>query len=214
MPDQRHRISPDTGANDEVRKSAAWDAYSDGLLAHAVPEAKWIHYAHPRCEPVLTGADYRRLGARFPEQFIGSKLSCANVMQLTEILIGSPELAHFVTDQTMGVGMMIGAKGCYSYWVNTLPSWHQRYMDACLAKDWVTVGACHKKLIEWELMHTQPLREVGHRHGIVGKARATLSDFLEDTGHTRPPYYPVPFELQREYKAAFDAYWAEEIAVE
>lgn len=180
-------------------------------LARAVPQATWVHYAHPRCGPALTGADYHRLGARFPEQFIGTKLGMADVMQLTEILINSPELAHFVTDPIMGVGMMLGAKGCYSYWVNTLPGWHLRYMDACLANDWATAAACHRKLIEWELMHVRPLREAGHQHGIIGKARAALTGFLEDAGQTRPPYYPIPAEQQRQLKAAFGAFWGKEI---
>jgi dihydrodipicolinate synthase/N-acetylneuraminate lyase len=183
-------------------------------LADASPEAKWVHYAHPRCGPEMTGADYRRLSTRHPEQFIGTKLSCQSVLRLTDILVGSPELAHFVTDPIMAVGMMIGAKGCYSYWFNTLPGWHRRYMDACLADDWVTAAACHRKLLGWELMHSRPLHEAGHRHGVIGKARAILTGFLEETGRTRPPYYPVSSEMQREYKVAFEAYWSNEIAAE
>ena len=183
-------------------------------LAHAVPQAKWIHYAHPRCGPALTGADYSRLSACFPDQLIGSKLGTADVMQLAEILIRSPELAHFVVDPTMAFGMMLGARGCYSYWVNTLPGWHRRYMGACQAGDWATAAACHKKLIEWELTHVRPLREVGYLHGIIGKARGTLAGFLEDTHQTRPPYYPIPPEMQQQFKAAFAAYWIEEIKAE
>jgi len=183
-------------------------------LAGAVPEARWIHYAHGRCGPALTGSDYARLAGRFPEQFIGSKLAEADLIRLTEILMRSPELAHFVTDPTMGVGIMFGAKGCYSYWVNTLPGWQRRYMDACLAGDWATAAACHKKLIEWELTCMQPLRDAGCRHGIIGKARGALTGFLEDSGITRPPYYPVGPEMQSRLQAAFDAYWSEELRAE
>jgi dihydrodipicolinate synthase/N-acetylneuraminate lyase len=132
-------------------------------------------------------------------------------VQLSEILLHSPELAHFATDPAMGVGMMLGARGCYSYWVNTLPRWHRRYMDACLAGDWATAAACHRKLIGWELKHIRPLREAGYLHGIVGKARAGLTGFLEDTGLTRPPYYPVDPGLIDQMSAAFKVYWAEEI---
>jgi len=183
-------------------------------LARAVPEARWVHYAHPRCGPALTGADYSRLAARFPVQFIGSKLGTVDLMQLGEVLIGSPELAHFMVDPNMAVGMMLGARGCYSYWVNTLPGWHRRYMDACVAGDWATAAACHKKLIAWELAHVRPLREAGHLHGIIGKARGALTGFLEDSGRTRPPYYPIPSELYQKFKAAFDSYWAAEVEAE
>jgi len=183
-------------------------------LARAVPEARWIHYAHPQCGPALTGVDYARLSARFPEQFVGTKLGMFDVMRLAEILIRSPELAHFVVDTTMAVGMMLGAKGCYSYWVNTLPGWHRTYMDACQQGDWSAAADYHKKLIEWELTHVRPLRDIGYLHGIIGKARGALTGFLEDNGRTRPPYYPIPPEKQKQFKVAFNVFWAEEIKAE
>lgn len=183
-------------------------------LARAVPEARWIHYAHPRCGPPMTGTDYARLARRFPEQLIGSKLSDRDILRLTEILMRSDGLAHFVTDPIMAPGMMLGAKGCCSYWFNTLPGWHRRYMDYCLAGDWAAAGACHKKLIEWELTHMQPIHAVGHNHGIIGKARGTLTAFLEDTGITKAPYTPVPAELQQQLEVAFRQYWAAEAAAE
>ncbi len=183
-------------------------------LAKAVPAARWIHYAHPRCGPPLTGADYARLVKQFPKQFIGTKLGTMQIMELTEILTRAPQLAHFAVDPFLAPAVMLGAKGCYSYWVNTLPRWHRRYVDACLRGDWEMATACHKKLIEWELTYVQLIRNVGHLHGIIGKTRGRLSGFLEDTGLTRAPYYPVSRELQDQLKAAFKRYWATEIAEE
>jgi len=89
-----------------------------------------------------------------------------------------------------------------------------RIKAACLTNDWVTAAACHKKLIAWELTHVKPLREAGYLHGIIGKARAALTGFLEDTGRTRPPYYPIQPDLRRTFQASFDAYRSEEIRVE
>jgi 4-hydroxy-tetrahydrodipicolinate synthase len=183
-------------------------------LAQAVPEGRWIHYAHPRCGPQLTGKDYARLARRFPEQLIGTKLSDRDVVRLTEILVRAPELAHLVTDPIMAPGMMLGARGCCSYWVNTLPRWHRRYMDCCLAGDWTAAAGCYQKLLQWELTHLQAIVAAGHNHGIIGKAQGALTGFLEDTGITRPPYGPVPPDLQRQLKAAFDQYWEPEIADE
>lgn len=183
-------------------------------LAQAVPDARWIHYAHPQCGPPLTGADYARLAERFPEQLIGTKLSERDILRLTEILMRSPELAHFVTDPILAPGMMLGAKGCYSYWVNTMPSWHRRYMEACLSGDWATADVCHKRLIEFELAHVQPIVEAGHSHGIIGKARGALTPFLEETGITKAPYTPVSHELWEQLKIGFERYWAAEIESE
>lgn len=183
-------------------------------LARAVPHARWIHYAHPRCGPALTGTDYARLARRFPEQFIGSKLSDRDLLRLTEILARSGELAHFVTDPIMAPGMLLGARGCYSFWFNTMPGWHRRYMDRCLAGDWAAATACHKKLVDWELAHIQPLLAAGHNHGIIGKARGMLTSFLEETGTTRAPYGPVPADMRQRLKVAFDEYWADEVRAE
>ena len=183
-------------------------------LAEAVPEARWVHYAHPRCGPPLTGADYDHLAKLFPDQFIGSKLATSVIGELTEIMNNSGYLAHFTTDPSMAVAMMLGAKGCYSYWVNTLPQWHIQYMNACKDGNWDTATGYHKKLLDWESKHLRSIIEVGYRHGIVGKARATITGWLEDSGCTRAPYYPVSEQLQMELKRAFEEYWAPEIAEE
>jgi 4-hydroxy-tetrahydrodipicolinate synthase len=186
-----------------------WDA-----LARAVPDGRWIHYAHPNCGPALTGAEYARLAQRYPDNFIGTKLSERDVIRLTEILMRSTELAHLITDPIMAPGMMLGARGCCSYWVNTMPRWHRRYMDACLAGDWAAAVGYHKRLLEWELIHIKPLRDAGHNHGILGKARGALTHFLEETGITQPPYAPISDAHQQQLQAAFDRYWAADTAYE
>ena len=183
-------------------------------LAREVPQSRWIHYAHGRTAPALTSADYLRLASRFPENLIGTKLSWPEHGQLAEVILGSPDLSHFVVDPIMLPGMMLGARGCCSYWVNTLPRWQRRYMDACLSQRWDEARQFHDKLLKWELTHIAPLRAAGHFHGIISKARAALSEFLVDSGITQPPYYPVSKSMQAELKAAFGQYWAEELQAE
>lgn len=183
-------------------------------LARAVPEARWIHYAHPRCGPTLTGADYARLAKQFPKQLIGTKLGTVSIAEITEIITRSPQLAHFSVDPFLAPAALLGTRGNYSYWANTMPRWMRRYMDACLTGDWAAATACHRKLNEWEFTHIKPLRDAGHLHGIISKARAALTGFLEDSGLTRAPYYPVPEKAQRELKSAFEQFWAKELAEE
>ncbi len=185
-----------------------------GDLAEAVPEARWIHYAHSRCGPVLTGKDYSRLSKQYPDQFIGTKIPTLDVSALTEILANSEHLAHFICEYTILPGMLLGAKGCYSYWVNVLPRWHRAFFDACVNGQWETAARFHTKLIQWEQSAIQPLRDTGHKHGIIGKARAELTDWLEDTGSSRAPYYPVSKDLRDQMKEAFERYWADEIRQE
>ena len=184
-------------------------------LAIQVPKARWIHYAHSRSQPALTGKDYARLAQRFEDQLIGTKIAAAfDLFQLTEILANAPMLAHKVGDATLAVGAILGACGNCSYWANTLPGWSRRYMDACVAEDWCSAVACHKKLIRWEDEHVTPLLDAGHRHGIVGRALGELSGFLVAGCPTRAPYYPIPVQLQAQLQSAFDVFWKDEIRQE
>jgi hypothetical protein len=87
-------------------------------------------------------------------------------------------------------------------------------MDACLANRWDEARQYHAKLMTWEMTHIAQLRAAGHLHGIIGKARAALSEFLADSGYTQPPYYPISDAMRTELKRAFDQYWAEEVQAE
>ena len=58
------------------------------------------------------------------------------------------------------------------------------------------------------------LRRAGHSSGIVGKARAALSHFLEETGNTRAPYYPADPEMVQSLKVSFRTFWADELRSE
>lgn len=184
-------------------------------LATAVPTGRWIHYAHSRSQPVFTGSDYARLAAQFSENSIGSKIAAAfDVASLTEIMTNAPMLAHQVGDPTLAIGAMLGAKGSCSYWVNVLPAWTRRYMDACRNGQWAQAISYHKRLWQWELTYVAPLVRLGHRHAIVGKALRLLSGFLVEGDATRAPYYPIAAELQSRLKADFESYWANELAEE
>ncbi|MBI3852740.1 MAG: dihydrodipicolinate synthase family protein [Verrucomicrobia bacterium] len=176
-------------------------------LASAEPQARWIHYTHPKTGPSLTGKDYARLSRQFPDQLVGTKLTSSNLLELSDILGHAPDLAHFVCDTTMVVGMLLGAKGCYSYWINTLPQWHRTWFDACLKGNWSEAAERHKKLILWELNFIKKIREAGH----VVKARVALTGFLKDSGASKPPYYPLPEEEQEKLLRSFNEYWAEEL---
>ncbi|MCB9770853.1 MAG: dihydrodipicolinate synthase family protein [Candidatus Omnitrophica bacterium] len=186
-----------------------WRFWED--LASAVPEARWIHYNTPRGHRVFHGPDYARLAADFPEQFIGTKLPFNGLMEIVDCIESAPKVSHFMVEYTTVIGMMVGARGTYSYWANTLPHWTRRLTDLCWKKKWEEAMAMQKRLLVWENRHTKPLRDAGHLHGVIGKARGELSGFLEDTGCTRPPYYPVDEKLREEYQKAFKEYWKDEL---
>jgi 4-hydroxy-tetrahydrodipicolinate synthase len=176
-------------------------------LARAVPEGRWIHYNTPRGHRVLKGKDYARLAAQYPEQMIGSKIGSINLFDIVDCISSSPQLAHLTVDYMTVPAMMVGAAGTCSYWANTLPRWTRKMTDLCIQKEWEEAMGMQNFLLIWEARYVAPLREAGHLHGIVGKARGALTGFLEDSGYTKPPYYPVPENLMHELQEAFDVYW-------
>lgn len=183
-------------------------------LAKAEPTAQWIHYNTARSHLTLRGEDYEWVASNYPEQLIGTKLVSQSPYDLADCIQRTPHIAHFVTDFAAVTGYMAGARGCYSFWVNTLPRWTRELIDVCTEKDWERARVMLNKFLEWETRYMDPVFREGYLHGIIGKARAGLSGFLEDEGVTRAPYDPVPQETRARLQEAFDAFWKHEIEVE
>jgi dihydrodipicolinate synthase/N-acetylneuraminate lyase len=180
-------------------------------LAEAAPAARWVHYNTPRGHIVMNGRQYTELAADFPDQFVGTKLASQNLVDLCDVIGSTPHLAHFVTDFVTVPAMMLGARGTYSFWVNTLPQWQRRLVDLCQSRSWEAAMAMQSKFNRWEYENVNPLVRQGFLHGIVGKARAATSGFLEDDGYTRSPYQPVPVADVQALSQQFLQWWREEL---
>ncbi|MEK7752906.1 MAG: hypothetical protein AAB654_13375, partial [Acidobacteriota bacterium] len=179
-------------------------------LARGAPEARWIHYRTPRAHVLPFGADYASYHRNHPEQFIGTKLGTSDIAEITEIIVHAPALSHFAIDYCSVPAALAGARGVYSYWVNTLPAWTLETWRLCEQCCWQEAMRRQARLVRWESEHIQRLRQLGHLHAIVGKARVALSGFLLDRGHTRAPYYPADPAIIAELRREFDTFWAEE----
>lgn len=180
-------------------------------LAKAAPEARWIHYRTPRAHLMLSGKEYAEYQRTYSEQFIGTKLVTTDIAEITAIVSEAPALAHFVTDYVSVSAKLAGARGVYSYWVNTMPRWTLTTWKLCKEGRWQEAMERQRKLILWERGFIQRLRQQGHNHGVVGKARAALSGFLAGECVTRPPYYPIDPNMIKELKQAFVTFWAHEL---
>ncbi len=184
-------------------------------LATAVPAARWVYYAHPSCPPQLTGKELAELAREFPDQLIGTKIAAYGLAEMSDALLQAPMLAHFVGERNFLFASLLGAKGCYSYWVNIMPKWTRKYIDACRRQDYGLATAMYRRLCEFEARAMPDIIQRGYRYGIIGKARGPLRpDFLVDDGSTRAPYQPVPAPLVNELKARFDEFWPAELAEE
>lgn len=180
-------------------------------LAKAAPDARWIHYRTPRAHMLLSGIEYAHYQRRYPDQFIGTKLVTSDIAEISDIITHAPQLSHFVTDYCAVPAALAGARGVYSYWVNTLPDWTLRTWHLCEEGRWEEAMSRQSKLIRWETNFISRLRQLGHNHGIIGKARAALNGFLVDEGRTRPPYYSIEASVLEELKREFKTFWADEL---
>ncbi|MCC6682461.1 MAG: dihydrodipicolinate synthase family protein [Phycisphaeraceae bacterium] len=183
-------------------------------LAAAAPEARWVHYNTTRGHVVMGAPQYRWLADEFPQQFIGTKLATKNFHELSLVISTTPHVAHVLTDFTIVPGMMLGGRGTYSFWVNTLPRWQRRLLDLCRDKRWDEAMAMQVKFNNWEAQCVEPIVAQGYLHGIVGKIRVAASGFLEDAGYTRSPYQPAPAALAEQLACDFRQWWHEEAEAE
>lgn len=183
-------------------------------LARAVPAARWVYYAHPSCLPLLKGRELARLAEAFPEHLIGTKLNAYDLPDLTDVFLHAPGLAHFGGERNLFSAGPLGAVGCYSYWINSLPRWTRRFYAACLAGEMAQARELHLKLQRWETVHLAEARAQGYRYGVLSKAKGAVAGLLRDDGSTRAPYHPMPPELLERLRHDFQEYWREEQAAE
>ncbi len=183
-------------------------------LARAVPAARWVYYAHPSCQPLLKGRDLAKLAATFPENLIGTKLNAYDLPDLTDVFLHAPGLAHFGGERNLFSAGPLGAVGCYSYWINSLPRWTRTFYDACVSGNLPLARALHLKLQRWETVNLAEARALGYRYGVLGKAKGAAAGFLLDDGSTRPPYHSVPPEMLDRLRREFVEFWRDERAAE
>lgn len=183
-------------------------------LATAVPQARWVYYAHPNCPPQIKGRELAELAREFPDQLIGTKIAAYELADMSDVLLHAPMLAHFVGERNFLFASLLGAKGCYSYWVNIMPKWTRKYFEACRRQDYRLATEMYRRLCHFEAVAMPPILQQGYRHGVIGKARGPLRDFLVDDGSTRAPYQPVPPQLIGDLKARFEEFWRAELADE
>ncbi len=102
----------------------------------------------------------------------------------------APELSHFTGEHSMTPFMMFGAKGAYSWFVNFNPKYMLDWYEDIPAGRWEEARLRQERMNGFiQAMH--PLRGEGNLHGIVRKAMASVSPFLEGSANTRRPYLPV-----------------------
>ncbi len=172
-------------------------------VAQAVPE--WfalMHYNTPRVHNTQRGPDYAVLQDEVPG-LVGTKHVGADESEFQLIMDCAPHLSHFVLDRTMTPLMKLGSRGVNSWFANVNPRYVVEWYDDIVKQHWDDAERRHQRL-EALVEAKKLLVADGNLHGIVSKALAVASGFLEGTARTRKPYLPVPDEMVAQFRRTME----------
>ena len=146
-------------------------------LAEICPDVGIVHYNTAATGRFLTGRDYQLIESVAPN-LVGSKHTGGNVSSISEIVESTPELHHFVVDTQILPGVLLGAKGFYSFLVNLNPRFAVQMWDDCERGDWKELGR-KRRLVdglfrEWAgyiSLASPAIVKIGARLGIAPEIR-------------------------------------------
>lgn len=172
-----------------MTRDSMWRFWDD--VAAAVPD--WfalIHYNSLRCPNYLTGRDYAELAERIPN-LVGVKYVKSDFSEFLELVSHAPQLSVFVSEQVLAPFYRYGARGIYSWFANVNPRYLRDWYEELGAGQWSKAEQRQLRLHAFS-QASQPLREQGHLHAALNKARTAALPFLVSANRTRAPYLPVP----------------------
>jgi dihydrodipicolinate synthase/N-acetylneuraminate lyase len=152
-----------------------------------------VHYNTMRSKRVLAAPDYARIAGEVPA-LVGTKLVGGDLSALSAILIGVPELAHFVGETFIAPALMLGAKGTYSSIALMDPRLVTELYDACAGGRWVEAAALQRSLTTFVVEALHPLLAEGYWDAAIDKAMLAATGFLSCPPAVRSPYREVPAE--------------------
>lgn len=177
-------------------------------ISQAVPDLPLISYNVGRAKWYLYGEQYRKIIDVAPN-LIGIKWSGADspelsMDRLTEAIAITPELAHFVGDDSnMLAAMRFGVQGCYSSWVLMNPELTIKRFTLAEEGRWEEAEAVHQQMAG-PVSYIEEMCEefgLGMKDPVVDKGSAAVPGFLTGHQRTRPPYMGWPDEAVQEMRA-------------
>jgi dihydrodipicolinate synthase/N-acetylneuraminate lyase len=160
------------------------------------PEMPLVHYNTPRARHDYTPEEYRQILDVAPNM-VGTKFARTDIDLLAGLIRDVPELAHFVNEYIFPFGMMLGARGSYSFLADMNPQYALEWYQMCLDGRWGEAVSRLKRVLDWRARIMKPLYTERYFHAPNDKTKAATSDFLPPSLSTRAPYYmPDPEMIQ------------------
>lgn len=98
------------------------------------PDCEFLHYNLQRTGRIITGAEYGRFAAQYPN-LVATKNSTTDKQRLHALLIESPQLQHFITEVGFGEAAMMGECGLLISVANTNLALGRAYFEAGCRRD-------------------------------------------------------------------------------
>jgi dihydrodipicolinate synthase/N-acetylneuraminate lyase len=121
------------------------------------------------------------------ENFKSAKTGGGTWLDFYELITGSPDLVHFVTEPAFKYCFPLGKVGLIPSSNYLFPNYTRRYFDAVTSGDHALAQECHLKLVRFFSATAVPLVGKGYIDGAIDKAYAKLGG--HETGlELKSPY--------------------------
>ncbi len=162
----------------------SWGALTDQEIARffrdilgQYPQARFLHYNTGRSGRVLTGGEYARLSAEYPN-LVATKSGGHTVASLMSLLNGAPELCHFVTELDYAAACLFGGECGLLVSVSSIhPARCREFFDAGQRGNTEALRRMTRELygIRARVLDSVA-QEHGHMDGAFDKLYARLAD--------------------------------------
>ena len=161
------------------------------------PDCEFLHYNLQRTGRILTGAEYGRFAAEYPN-LVATKNSTADELRLLSLQRESPQLQHFITEAGFAKAATMGECGLLISFASTNPTLGQRYFRAGYERDFALLVEMQQELSDIALDLKNVVADSAHMDGAFDKMFCRLHD-SEFPLRLLPPYASIGEEVFQRY---------------
>ncbi len=167
------------------------------------PDCEFLHYNLLRTGRILTGAEYGRLAAQYPN-LVATKNSTTDEARLRSLLADAPQLQHFITEAGFAKAAALGECGLLISLASTNLALGRQYFRAGHGQDLALLGTMQQELAEMLADLLALVSPSAHMDGAYDKLFCRLHD-PEFPLRLLPPYASVSDATFERYAAELQA---------
>jgi dihydrodipicolinate synthase/N-acetylneuraminate lyase len=139
------------------------------------PDCEFLHYNLMRTGRIITGAEYGRLGERYPN-LVATKNSTKDEPRLQSLFKDAPQLQHFITEPGFAMAAKMGECGFLISIASINLALGQRYFRAGYEKDFATLDTMAGELQRLVTDYKEIVADSVHMDGAFDKMFCRVQD--------------------------------------